>query len=156
MIEVKETKEILTAVDVEERLYHAFMVYRFLPPVKPQGYFNVFLNIHPEQLDPEEIKPAIYGHNYDLAMEVCDQWWPLLLQFNDPELLELIKYRCGAPIIKNGREVYGWSRIRPWKAVAAEFRCHRNTAKNKWNDICKFILDAVKSGKLCLIVQKSA
>lgn len=131
MEEVKETKQIRTIKDVEDRIYHAFTVYRYLPPVRPQGYFNIFLNMKPENSN-QEVKPVIYGHNYDLAMEVCDHWWPCLLGLNDPELLEMVKYRCGAPIIKGGVEVYSWSRIRPWKAVAAEFHVHRNTARNKW------------------------
>ena len=59
MIEVKETKEVCCPEDVENRLYHAFEVMRCLPPVKPQGYFNIFLNIVPEIINPEDIKPVI-------------------------------------------------------------------------------------------------
>lgn len=153
MIEVKETKEILNVGDVEDRLYHAFMVLRFLPPVKPQGYFNIFLNIRPEIISSEDIRPVIYGHNYDLAMEICDKWWPLIVGLADPDLLELIKYRCGAPIIKNGRQVYSWSNIRPWTAVAKEFHCHRNTAKRRWNYVLDFMLKKIKIG---VIVKKNA
>lgn len=154
MNEVKETKHISTVKNVEDRLYHAFTVYRYLPPVRPQGYFNIFLNIKPE--GTTEAKPIVYGRNYDLAMEVCDKWWGLLVEMNDPELLELVKYRCGAPIIKDGLEVYSWTRIRPWKAVAAEFHIHRNTAKNRWNNAILELFRGIKSGKLCKIVQKSA
>lgn len=148
MIEVKETKEICCLADVEARLYHSFEVMRYLPPVKPQGYFNIFLNIRPEIVNPEDIKPVICSHEFDLAMEVCDFWWPLLSDFPDPEMLELIKYRCGAPIIKDGREVYGWTCIRPWCAVAKEFNCHRNTAKNKWCSMLAFLLKKVKKQHL--------
>ena len=148
MIEVKETKEVCCPEDVENRLYHTFEVMRYMSPVKPQGYFNVFLNIKPEIVNPEDIKPVICGREFDLAMEVCDFWWPLLSDLADPEMLELIKYRCGAPIIKGGREVYGWTRIRPWRAVAKEFNCHRNTAKNKWRSICVFLLKRVKKQHL--------
>lgn len=144
MIEVKETKEVCCLADVEARLYHAFEVMRYLPPVKPQGYYNIFLNIRPEIINPEDIKPVICGREFDLAMEVCDVWWKHLYKLNDPELLELIKYRCGAPIIKDGREVYAWSRIRPWRAIAKEFKCHRNTAKNKWCSVLAFLLKRVK------------
>ena len=145
MNEVKETKHISTVKDVEDRLYHAFTVYRYLPPVRPQGYFNIFLNMRPEIVNPECIKPVVCGRDFDLAMEVCDLWWPLLSGLADPDLLELIKYRCGAPIIKDGREVYTWSRIRPWRAVAKEFNCHRNTAKNKWCSMLVFLLKRLKN-----------
>ena len=40
--EVKDTKDILNTADVEARIYHAFEVFKYLPPVKPQGYFNIF------------------------------------------------------------------------------------------------------------------
>lgn len=145
MIDVKETKEICCSADVENRIYHAFEVMRYLPPVKPQGYFNIFLNMKPEIIKPEDIKPVICGRDFDLAMEVCDLWWPIVSGLSDPDLLELIKYRCGAPIIKNKREVYAWSRIRPWRAVAKEFKCHRSTAKNKWCFALNFLLKRVKN-----------
>lgn len=143
MTEVKETKEVCCSEDVENRLYQAFEVMHYLPPVKPQGYFNIFLNMKPEIIDPEDIKPVICGRDFDLAMEVCDLWWPLLSGLRDPEMLELIKYRCGAPIIKDGREVYGWTRVRPWRAVAKEFHLHRNTAKKKWLFMLNFLLKRV-------------
>ena len=148
MIEVKETKEVCCLADVEARLYHAFEVMHYLPPVKPQGYYNIFLNIRPEIINPEDIKPVICGREFDLAMEVCDVWWTLLAGMYDPEMLEIIKYRCGAPIIKNGREVYGWTRIRPWRAVAKEFHYHRNTVKNKWRFMLKFLQKRVKKQHL--------
>ncbi len=143
-MEIKETKQLLTIQDVEDRIYQAFTVYRYLPPVKPQGYFNIFLNMKPE-IGKSDIKPVIYGHNFDLAMEVCDVWWSFLVELNDPELLQLIKYRCGAPIIKNGIEVYSWSKIRPWKLVAAEFNYHRNTVKHKWDNALKYLLKTIKT-----------
>ena len=145
MIEVKETKEVCCPADVEGRLYHAFEIMRYLPPVKPQGYFNIFLNMRPEIINPEDTKPVVCGRDFDLAMEVCDLWWPLLSGLVDPDLLELIKYRCGAPIIKDGREVYTWSRIRPWRAVAKEFNCHRNTVKYKWCSMLAFLLKRLKN-----------
>ncbi len=144
MIDVKETKEICCPADVENRLYHAFEVVRYLPQVKPQGYFNIFLRMKPEIINPEDVKPVICGRDFDLAMEVCDIWWPLILNLSDPDLLELIKYRCGAPIVKNRRVTYAWSRVRPWRAVAKEFKCHRNTAKNKFNYVVDFILKRIK------------
>lgn len=148
MVEVKETKEICCRDDVEDRLYHAFEVLRSLPPVKPQGYFNIFLNMRPEVINPEDIKPIVCGRDFDLAMEVCDVWWKHLYKLNDPELLELIKYRCGAPIIKDGRQVYSWSHIRPWKAVAKEFHLHRNSAKKKWFDVLDLLLRKAKTRQL--------
>ena len=75
MVEVKETKEICCRDDVEDRLYHAFEVLRSLPPVKPQGYFNIFLNMRPEVINPEDIKPIVFGRDFDLAMEDCVVWW---------------------------------------------------------------------------------
>lgn len=147
MIDVKDTKDILDTRDVENRLYHSFEVMRYLPPVKPQGYFNIFANMKPEIIDPEDIKSTVCGRDIDLAMEVCNVWWPFLAGI-EPDLLELIKYRCGAPIIKNRREVYSWSRIRPWRAAAKEFNCHRNTAKNKFHYVLDFILKKLEKQNL--------
>lgn len=134
-MELRETRHIKTAAEVEERIYHAFKVFRSLPPVKPKGYFNIFNN-----LTPGETKAIVYGYEMGLAMEICDIWWDYLNKLNDPEMLEIIKYRCGAPIIKNGIEVYGWTGIRPWKQVAKEFGLHRNTCQRKWNKAIKTIL----------------
>lgn len=142
--EVKDTKDILNTADVEARIYHAFEVFKYLPPVKPQGYFNIFRFIKPEPGDIVEQKPVFCTRDYTLAEEVALQWWDWLHEGLDLETLELIKYRCGAPIIKGGREVYAWSRIRPWSAIAKEFKCHRNTAKNKWYSVLAFLLKRVK------------
>ena len=142
--EVKDTKDILNTADVEARIYHAFEVFKYLPPVKPQGYFNIFRFIKPEPGDIVEQKPVFCTRDYTLAEEVALQWWDWLHEGLDLETLELIKYRCGAPIIKGGREVYAWSRIRPWRAVAKEFKCHRSTAKNKWCSMLDFLLKRIK------------
>ena len=142
--EVKDTKDILNTADVEARIYHAFEVFKYLPPVKPQGYFNIFRFIKPEPGDIVEQKPVFCTRDYTLAEEVALQWWDWLHEGLDLETLELIKYRCGAPIIKDGREVYAWSRIRPWRAVAKEFKCHRSTAKNKWCSMLDFLLKRIK------------
>ncbi len=129
MEEIKRTDDIANIADVEARLYHAFRVFRYMPPVKPQGYFNIFRNMKPESTAGGSSAPVICKNDYTLAQEVSDVWWSWLYDLHDPELLELVKYRCGAPIIKNGKEVYGWCGVRRWKQVAYEFNMHRNNAQ---------------------------
>ena len=151
MTEVKETKDIDSVKDVEARIYHAFEVYKYLPPVKPQGYFNVF---RLSKQDPEyayDPRPVICNRDYDLAMEVCDVWWKWLQGLNSLETLEIIKYRCGAPIIKGGRQVYGWSGVRRWKEVGREFNIHRNYARIKWNKAIELLLENIRKNSASVL-----
>ncbi len=147
--EVKDTKDILNTADVEARIYHAFEVFKYLPPVKPQGYFNIFRFIKPEPGDIVEQKPVFCTRDYTLAEEVALQWWDWLHKGLDLETLELIKYRCGAPIIKGGKQIYNWTHVRRWKMVGAEFGIHRNIARKKWNKALNIILEVLKSAKKC-------
>lgn len=147
MEEIKRTDDIANIADVEARLYHAFRVFRYMPPVKPQGYFNIFRNMKPESPAGGSSAPVICKNDYTLAQEVSDVWWSWLYDLHDPELLELVKYRCGAPIIKNGREVYGWCGVRRWKQVAYEFNMHRNSAQKRWSKALCYLFEKTQENK---------
>ena len=145
MYEIKETSEIETTKDVENRIYHAFSVFRHLPDIEPKGYFNLWVNIMEGAAEPmpmpEPKKDIFIPHDIELAEEVCDVWWKILLKYTSIETRELIKYRCGAPIIKDGKLRYKWTGVRTWYDVAQEFYIHQNTAHNWWNSAMKLLLE---------------
>lgn len=137
MYEIKQTSEIKTVKDIENRFYHAFAVYRRMPPVKPQGYFNLWGKIC-GYASPEN-KNIFLPYDLELAEEVSDKWWPILIQKCPFDTCELIKYRCGCPIIDNTKTV--WTGVRSWYDVSQEFHIHQNTAIKRWRKAMEYLLN---------------
>lgn len=145
--EPKETKDIETLEDVETRIYHAFKVIRILPDPGPRGIISALGLWIPEEYPADEVDPVrmrerFISRDYRLAEEFAIDWWPKLpLDLDDKRL---IACRCGAPVVIDGKTLH-WSGVRKWKDVAYSFHCHRNTAKNKWNDALKEVFAFVKT-----------
>ena len=137
MYEVKQTSEIQTVKDVENRIYHAFAVYRRIPSVKPQGYFNLWGKIL--GYSTPDYKNMFLPADMELAEEVSEKWWPLLARYCPLDTLELIKYRCGSPIICNTKTQ--WSGVRSWYDVSQEFHVHQNTAIKRWRKAMGYLLN---------------
>lgn len=144
--EIVETAKIKTVEDVENRIYHAFKVTRTLPDPWPGKYVCPLGRWSPteypdDEVDPEPVRDRYVSRDYRLADEVSE-WWPKLpLDF---EARSLILYRCGAPVTIDGKTL-NWSGVRRWKDVAYSFHCHRNTAKNRWNEAMKEIFAFVQA-----------
>lgn len=144
--EPKETSEIETLEDVETRIYHAFKVTRTLPDPGPRRYISPLGLWTPkeypaDEVEPQTIRDRFASKDYRLAEEVSDWWANLPI---DPDDKQLIAYRCGAPVVINGKLLH-WSGIRKWKDVAYSFHCHRNTAKNRWNEAMKEIFAFIRT-----------
>ena len=141
-----ETADIKTVEDVETRIYHALKVTRTLPDPGPKKYISPLGLWSPteypaDEVDPMPVRDRYVSRDYRLADEVSE-WWPKLpLDFEDRSL---ILYRCGAPVTINGKTLK-WSGVRRWKDVAYTFHCHRNTAKNRWNEAMKEIFAFVQT-----------
>lgn len=144
--EIVETEDIKNVEDVENRIYHAFKVVRTLPDPRPKGVISSLGLWIPEEYPADEVDPVQFRErfvstDYRLAEEVADWWSKLTIDLDDKRL---IAYRCGAPVAIDGKTLH-WSGVRRWKDVACSFHCHRNTAKNKWNNAMKEIFSFVRS-----------
>lgn len=142
--EPKDTCDIETVEDVETRVYHAFKVTRTLPDPGPRNYISPLGLWAPTEYPSDEVDPVIrepvVNRDYRLAEEVALVWWPKAPIDLDDKLL--IAYRCGAPVVIDGKVIH-WSGVRRWKDVAYRFHCHRNTAKNRWNECMKAFFSVV-------------
>ena len=145
--EIVETANIRTVEEVENRIYHSFKVTRTLPDPGPRKYISPFGLWIPQEypsdeVDPLPLKERFISPDYRLAEEVAIEWWAKIPVDHDDKCL--IAYRCGGPVRLNGK-TYEWSGVRRWKDVACSFHCHRNTAKNRWNNAMKEIFAYVQS-----------
>lgn len=140
---LKQTIAIKTTVDIENRLYHAFDIYRRLPEQRLDFYQSPLASmvvnepvLATKYNSTMSIIEPISARDITLADEVMINWWRNLeLSIEDKELIQA---RCGAPL----RDLYEhWSKIRSWKMLAYDLNMHRHTVKSHWDRAIKNILN---------------